>query len=52
MSSEEAKYTIEATVGQEVAGKLMPGGVVRIGKNGKLLHGEQIPTSKHEFDIK
>lgn len=50
--SDRARYSIEATVGQEVVEKLVPGGVVRIGKNGKLLHGEQLATGKHDFYIK
>lgn len=50
--AETARYSIEANVGKEVVGKLTPGGIVRIGKNGALLHGEQIPTHKDEFYIK
>ena len=38
-----AEFSIEANVGKEVAAKLVLGGYVRIGKNGKLLLAERSP---------
>ena len=35
------RFSIEANVGKEVAAKLILGGKVRIGKNGKLLAGQE-----------
>lgn len=50
--TDTARYSIEANVGKNVVGKLLPGGVVRIGKNGKLLHGAQTPTNQPDFYVK
>jgi len=43
-----SKFSIEASVGKEVASKLLLGGTVRIGSNGKLLESTQ--TELNETD--